>query len=113
MGYWKALEDIQLFIWQHEPDWWETELFACTYPAELPDPGDHIVYRHLGIDHQLLYVGLSSDFVSRQRSHLRSTPWREEIQRITFDFYLTREDAAQAESRAIKNENPLYNKAGR
>ena len=66
------------------------------------------VYRHYNDDGDLLYVGMSSAFMQRQRSH-RKSDWFAEIAIITVEHYATRGDAIAAEAKAILCENPRYN----
>jgi hypothetical protein len=68
------------------------------------------LYRHYGDNDDLLYVGISGDAVDRQKDHLKSAEWRADIRKITIEPCETYKQAEQAERRAIRSENPRYNK---
>jgi len=68
-----------------------------------------VVYRFYNANHELLYVGCSSDFLTRMASHRLSRDWFDEVAKVTvahFDDTLT---AYEMESVAIATEHPRYN----
>lgn len=71
------------------------------------------LYRHFDAADRLLYVGISLSTVARLSQHMLGSPWAGEIARITVERFATREEAALAELRAIVEERPLHNIAGR
>jgi DNA polymerase III subunit epsilon len=84
---------------------------------ELPrGPG---VYRFLGSSGQTLYVGKATDIRSRVRSYFYGDPRRrmrdllKETQRIEAELHPSTLEAEVAEVRAIANELPPYNRAGK
>jgi hypothetical protein len=66
------------------------------------------VYFHYDKDGILLYVGMSSTFLSRQARH-KSSHWFEEISTITIKHFETRAEALDAEKLAIASLHPKYN----
>lgn len=78
----------------------------------LPVDGQPLVYRHFA-DDDLLYVGFSEHFTKRQRGHRSSSPWWNWITRISIESHPTAADALRAEARAITDEDPYFNIAGR
>lgn len=74
-----------------------------------PEQQRTALYRHYRADGTLLYVGISSTPVHRARRHARSSHWVEQADYFTGRWYDTWAEAKEAESRAIKEESPLYN----
>ena len=66
------------------------------------------LYRHYDATGRLLYVGISEAFARRTQEHIFSH-WYLQISRIEVERFPTYEAAAEAELRAIKSEQPLYN----
>jgi hypothetical protein len=69
------------------------------------------LYRHYDCHGDLLYVGISLDFLKRQRTHLRIADWRHQICRIEIEPFATRAEALEAERSAIWDEYPKHNRA--
>jgi len=67
------------------------------------------LYRYFDSEGQLLYVGITGDNTKRQSQHRRNSFWFGEIASATFEHFVTREQAAQAEINAIKLEKPKHN----
>ena len=67
------------------------------------------LYRHYGKYDQLLYVGISLNTMQRLMQHLYGSHWIKEVVRIDIAHYDTRDEALQAETLAIHNENPAHN----
>lgn len=65
----------------------------------------HYVYRHYSATGELLYIGCTC-WVPRV---FRKAPWVSAIQRVTVDYYDSREEALKVESRAITEEMPRFN----
>jgi hypothetical protein len=72
--------------------------------------GPCVLYRQFNTEGALLYVGISQDNTKRQTVHRATSPWGEEIDRVTTEIFPTRLDALKAEASAIKDESPKYNK---
>lgn len=89
---------------------WRDELGALL-AAPVPRKGDHVVYRHWSTD-DLLYIGVSSAFLARQRDHCRQSHWWKDITRITVEYHPDRTAAEAAELAAILSERPAWNIAG-
>jgi hypothetical protein len=60
---------------------------------------------------ELLYIGITSVGMGRQRGHAASSSWWAEVTSVTVEHYDTIDAARDAERRAIKAEAPLYNLA--
>lgn len=69
------------------------------------------LYRHFNKAGILLYVGISSSFMNRTANHRANAHWFEEIARIDVEWFASREAALWAEDVAIRQENPLHNRA--
>jgi hypothetical protein len=70
------------------------------------------LYRWFAGDGTLLYVGESISLFNRIASH-RASPWHETARTMTVEAHKNKDDARAAELRAIRNENPLWNRAGK
>ena len=68
-----------------------------------------VVYRHYGIDGQLLYVGTTITAFGRLRRHIDTSRWKAEIAQVEITHYATKEEARDAEKHAIQSEHPLFN----
>lgn len=75
-----------------------------------PDLFPTAVYRIFDNSGRLLYIGMG-DGRARLKSHLRSKPWRHDIDqdKIVVTWFDTRVEATEAETRAIQTERPVYN----
>lgn len=69
----------------------------------------HTLYRHFDQNDELLYIGVTSNLFRRTAEHERSSPWFRDIARIDLRHFDSREDAIEAEDRAISNEKPKHN----
>lgn len=69
------------------------------------------LYRHFDSAGALLYVGISLNALLRLSQH-KTAPWFREIARVEIEWHDTREAAISAESAAIRDEGPRWNKAG-
>lgn len=68
------------------------------------------LYRLLGANGRLLYVGISGNPDARWGTHSNNQPWWKEVADRKVEWHPSRETAAAAEVAAIKAERPLYNK---
>jgi len=68
------------------------------------------LYRIYGERGSLLYVGMTDEYERRMRNHSEKWWWRE-VRRIDTTDFKSRAEAKAAETRAIKSERPLYNRA--
>lgn len=71
------------------------------------------MYRLFGPASDLLYVGITNDIRRRFQAHAQEKPWWPDVIRDEIVWYPTRRQALREEARAIVEENPRYNKAGR
>lgn len=69
------------------------------------------VYRHYDAAGALLYVGCSTDPAARLYSHFKESAWAKLIASVTFEWFDDRADAIRAESDAIHEGRPRFNKA--
>lgn len=70
---------------------------------------EHYLYRHYDDEGNLLYVGISVSFLARTQQHKENSGWFSEIKSITIEKHESREEAIEAERKAIQEESPLYN----
>jgi predicted GIY-YIG superfamily endonuclease len=72
------------------------------------------LYRFFDADHQLLYVGITSDPETRWKSHGRyaASTWWPKVHSKTMHWFDDRTEAVAAELKAIRSESPLYNMGG-
>jgi predicted GIY-YIG superfamily endonuclease len=71
-----------------------------------------VVYRVFAKDGHLLYVGMTSDPITRFKQHQRATHWWPLVDhsRTEYEWFSRYNRAATAEVRAIRAENPEMNK---
>lgn len=69
------------------------------------------LYRHYDKDGVLLYVGISLCQAMRLNQHSYDAEWFADIANVTLEQFPTRQEAEQAEIKAIQSEKPLHNKA--
>jgi len=67
------------------------------------------LYRHFDAENNLMYVGISLSTITRLGQHQQHSKWFNEIKKVTIEHFSTRQDAIEAEKKAIKTENPKYN----
>lgn len=70
------------------------------------------LYRFYRADGVLLYVGVTVDIAKRFTSHRRWSAWYDKAASYTVAEFETRGQVLHAEVLAIRNEGPLYNRAG-
>lgn len=73
------------------------------------DPTD--VYRYFGRKGKLLYVGISYDFIARDKQHAAEKHWYDDVKLAVVETFATRQLAMQAEFEAIRDEKPIHNSA--
>jgi predicted GIY-YIG superfamily endonuclease len=71
------------------------------------------VYRLYDATGVLLYVGVSSNLVSRLAAHASEKHWWPQVAKKTVVTYGSRGEALMEEDRAIRTESPVHNVAGR
>jgi len=60
-------------------------------------------------DQELLYIGITFNFINRFNAHRKDKEWWLEVNRIETEHFETRERALNAEQAAIRAEKPRYN----
>lgn len=74
------------------------------------EPERVALYRWVGHNGELLYVGISNDPDRRIGEHVEGKPWVEQTARVEIvDWFDSRELALEAEEEMIKSERPRYN----
>jgi predicted GIY-YIG superfamily endonuclease len=68
------------------------------------------LYRAFNTDDELLYVGISNNFMTRLHQHESRSKWHKLAAKMTLMHFDTRELAEEAELVAIRSEKPLFNK---
>ena len=69
------------------------------------------LYRHYNAAGQLLYVGVTKNFLRRQGEHIQAASWRAEIHHVEF-YPMPIEEARLLEMHVIAAERPKYNSHG-
>lgn len=72
---------------------------------------EQVLYRFFDDSGVLLYVGISKHWTSRLNSHESRSDFFRLASHITIERYATRQEVEQAETAAIVNEKPLYNRS--
>jgi predicted GIY-YIG superfamily endonuclease len=67
------------------------------------------LYRLYNANDELLYIGISKSAIHRLHTHLVHQPWGAQIVKQTVERFEKRSDAIQAETLAIKSEQPKHN----
>ena len=76
---------------------------------QLPYWDETYVYRVYCRCGRLLYAGMTADLPGRFVGHQRESSWFWKAARVEWDLYPSREAAARAERRTIREQAPLYN----
>ena len=77
------------------------------------DPEEPCVYRCFNAARDLIYVGWTIRRRQRMSQHSRASSWWPEVADITYQEFDHPADARVAERIAIRDEDPIRNKAGR
>lgn len=83
---------------------------SCKLAVTLPQRP--CVYYAWGDAESLLYIGSTAKPLQRIRSHITSTPWWDEVRRLTFTEFEQIDQARRAESAAIWDRPSKYNREG-
>jgi len=78
---------------------------------QLLEPSNQTLYRFFNADNELLYVGITNNPFGRFSGHSKDKDWFHELAYATFTHYANRLEVDRAETKAIVNEKPKYNKA--
>lgn len=66
------------------------------------------LYRHFDANRNLLYVGISLNAIARLEQH-RQSRWSGRIATVEIEYFQTRDEAIEAERKAIQIEQPKWN----
>lgn len=77
-------------------------------PTKVDDDRPCCVYRYFDADNALIYVGVTVNFLSRDKSHVQNA-WRDRADIAVVEWFPTRALALQAEFEAIRDEKPQAN----
>jgi predicted GIY-YIG superfamily endonuclease len=69
------------------------------------------LYRFFDSGNQLLYVGISNNWITRLNQHYKHSEWFSDVVSATFQHFETREEVEAAEKLAIQTEGAIHNKA--
>lgn len=69
----------------------------------------HHVYRVYGPEAALLYVGISNNYFTRMKYHEKYAIWSEFIRFVVVEQLIDRRAAMAEESRAIREDKPIFN----
>jgi excinuclease UvrABC nuclease subunit len=67
------------------------------------------LYRFYNAQGEMLYVGITKFFEPRLKQHYKNAEWFFETASVRLEHFKTRQQVEQAETRAIVEEQPLYN----
>lgn len=67
------------------------------------------LYRLLAADGTLLYVGITCKLGRRFSQHRHEKPWWSQVAGVMLSYYDSQAEAEEAETAAIRSENPLHN----
>jgi excisionase family DNA binding protein len=67
------------------------------------------LYRFYAADDTLLYIGITQELPTRLKVHDGTKPWYHQVAYIKVEHFDTRDDALEAEEKAIRAEQPLHN----
>ena len=70
----------------------------------------YALYRYFDVSGRLLYVGKTGDVAVRGRQHIKRSEWMQFAVRSTIKRYDSAESVGRAERRAIKAEQPVFNR---
>jgi predicted GIY-YIG superfamily endonuclease len=71
------------------------------------------LYRMRGEEGELLYIGITAVSTDRFSDHRHNQPWWHLVRQIEVEHFETRAEVMEAELKAIRSENPKFNRAGR
>jgi hypothetical protein len=82
---------------------------AASFVANKVEPACWL-YRHYDHRGDMIYVGFSITPFKRNKTHTQSSPWGLTIVEILIEPFTSREEALEAERRAVREEFPRFNK---
>jgi hypothetical protein len=96
-----------------EGDWvvMEGNRISLVMTAKEALDGGTELYRYFDADWNLLYVGISFSSLVRLAQHRSTDVWFQRVTRIEIERFDRREEAEEAERKAIRRERPEFNSA--
>jgi prophage antirepressor-like protein/predicted GIY-YIG superfamily endonuclease len=73
----------------------------------------HTLYRFFDRNGRLLYVGITHNPAARLKAHSATQAWWKRVAEVRMESYPSRDAVLEAESQAIRGENPRFNKLGK
>lgn len=67
------------------------------------------VYKHIGKDGIILYVGMTNHMPRRLKEHDKASYWYDDVKNIEIEWFDTRDDAVQYEQEMIRQLSPEHN----
>lgn len=67
------------------------------------------VYKHIGLDGNVLYVGLTNYMPRRLKEHDKTSYWYDDVKSIEIEWFETRDDAVRYEQEMIRMLSPEHN----
>lgn len=84
------------------------------HPRKGPGPtGRTALYRFYSSEGELLYVGITHNLEQRWANHARRQPWWLDVAERTVEWHETRSVAGDLEDKALREEEPLYDRTGK
>lgn len=87
----------------------QADLLVRAFAAEVEPDSATALYRFYDEKDRLLYIGITDDLLVRLKSHILASSWMDYAARAAIERCPTRKEAADAETAAIKAEQPLFN----
>lgn len=75
----------------------------------MVDAGSCSLYVLWNADHEVIYVGITTQRMNRMVRHAHVATWWHEVAQATFVHFGARSEAVEAERRAIRELRPCYN----
>jgi len=87
----------------------QLDLLTRALAVKVEPDARSALYRYYDEKDRLLYIGITDRLLSRTEAHILGSSWMDYAVRSTIARYPTRREAAEAETAAIKAEQPLFN----
>jgi predicted GIY-YIG superfamily endonuclease len=104
-----GIYDTETEALQAEAQWYREQKQRRHKTPDRRERSSWTLYRLIGRDGELLYVGISSAALRRFHQHEGKRTWWREVTAVEIEHFASRNEAAAAENRVIRLEHPLYN----